>query len=150
MVLLAYNLLIYVYDIKSLMIPISWTILIGLILVFVIKLPLAINLVAAQPEIITLPGENNETRLILNMDNLTQTLVNATTNETISVENFTLYRPNGTTNETLTTIPENATINETLTTIPENATINETLTTIPENATTNDNLTAKFKELQGN
>jgi hypothetical protein len=149
MVLSAYNLLIYVYEVKSLMNPISWTILIGLILVFVITLPLDVSLVVAQPQIITLPEEENNTRLILNMDNLTQTLVNATTNETISVENFTIYRPNGTTNETLTTSTGNATTNETLTTSTGNATTNETLTTSTGNATTNVNLTDKFKELQG-
>ena len=103
------------YDVKSLMILISWTILIGLILVFVITLPLTVNLMMAQAQIITLPGDENNTTLILDMDKHTQTLVNATTNETISVENFTLYKGNMTTNETLTADTRNATTNETLT-----------------------------------
>jgi hypothetical protein len=173
--LLAYNLLIYTFDIKTLMNPIKWMILIGIILAFMITLPLTAMLMSAQAQIITLPGNENNTRLILNMDNLTQTLVNATTNETISVEKFTLYKPNATTNETLTTdtgnetpnetittdtgneTPNetittdtgNATTNETLTTDTGNATTNETLTTDTGNATTKINLTAKFNALQG-
>jgi hypothetical protein len=147
--LLAYNLLIYTFDIKTLMIPFSWTVLIGIILAFIITLPLTANLMPAQAKNIYFPVNENNTRLILNMDNLTQTLVNATTNETISVEKFTLYRPNATTNETLTTDTGNATTNETLTTDTGNATTNETLTTDTGNATTNVNLTAKFNALQG-
>jgi hypothetical protein len=114
---------------------ISWTILIGIILAFVITLPLTVNLISAQAKIIYFPVNENNTRLIVNLDNLTQTLVNATTNETISVEKLTIYRPNATTNETLTT--------------DTNATTNETLTTDTGNATTNINLTAKFNALQG-
>jgi hypothetical protein len=114
---------------------ISWTILIGIILAFVITLPLTVNLISAQAKIIYFPVNENNTRLIVNLDNLTQTLVNATTNETISVEKLTIYRPNATTNETLTT--------------DTNATTNETLTTGTGNATTNINLTAKFNALQG-
>jgi len=105
------------------MIPITWTVLIGLIVASVISLPLTENLIAAQGKIITLPGAENDTKLILNMDDLTKTLVNATTNETISIEKFTLYRPNATTNETLTTDTGDT--------------------------TTNINLTAKFNALQG-
>ena len=118
------------------MIAISWMILIGFILAFVITLPLAANMMGTQAKIITLPETKNNTRLILDMDSLTQTLVNTTTNETISVEKFTLFRPNATTNETLTTDTGNATTNE-------------TLTTDTENATTIINLTAKFNALQG-
>ena len=54
----------------------------------------------ARAQIINLPPSENGTRLILNMKNHTQTLVNAATNETISVENFTVYQGNTTTNET--------------------------------------------------
>jgi hypothetical protein len=132
------------------MISINWMILIGFILAFVLTLPLIYNLMMAQAQIITVPMPENNTKLILNMKDLTETLVNATTNETIKVGNFTLYRPNATTNETLTTNMGNATTNETLTTNMGNATTNETLTTNMGNATTINNLTAKFKELQGN
>ena len=122
--------------IMTLMIPITWTVLIGLIVASVISLPLTENLIAAQGKIITLPGAENDTKLILNMDDLTKTLVNATTNETISIEKFTLYRPNATTNETLTTDTGDTTTNE-------------TLTTDTGDTTTNINLTAKFNALQG-
>ena len=78
----------------------------------------------------------NGTKLILNMKDRTQTLVNATTNETIMVRN-------------LTENAGNATINESLTTNAGNATTNESLTTNAGNATTNVNLTSKFNALQG-
>ena len=117
------------------MIPINRTIIVAIIIAFVISLPLSAHL-GAQAQIITLPGSQNNTRLILNMDNHTQTLVNATTNETISVEMFTLYRPNATTNENLTTDSGNTTTNE-------------NLTTDSGNTTTSINLTAKFNALQG-
>jgi hypothetical protein len=123
------------------MTPISWTILIALFLAFVITLPFSEHVMATQGQIITLPGSENNTRLILNMDNHTQTLVNATTNETISVENFTLYKGNITANETAST--NNSLLN------PENAPANETLITDMQNATTDVNLTAKFNGLQG-
>jgi hypothetical protein len=124
------------YDAKSLMIPIKWIILIGLTFAIAITLPPIVNLMMAQAQIITLPQNTNDTKLIVSMKNHTLTFVNRTTNETIKVENFTLYRPNATTNETLTTSTPNATTNE-------------TLTTSTPNATTNENLTAKFKALQG-
>ncbi len=98
-------------------------ILIQLIVAFALLIPsLTTDWIMAQDQIITVPSSNN-TELILDMKNQIQTLVNATTNETISVENFTLIRGNATTNETLTTNGGNA--------------------------TTNENLTAKLKELQG-
>jgi hypothetical protein len=87
-----------------------------------------------KAQIITVPMPENNTKLILNMKDHTQTLVDATTNETISVENFTVYRPNMTTNETLS-----GSIG--------NMTTNETLSGSIGNMTTNDNLTEKFKEL---
>ena len=111
-------------------------ILIGFIVAFVITLPLDANRMGTQAKIITLPETENNTRLILDMDSLTQTLVNTTTNETISVEKFTLFRPNATTNETLTSDTGNTTTNE-------------TLTSDTGNTTTNLNLTAKFNALQG-
>jgi len=99
-------------------------ILIQLTVAFALLIPsLTTEWIMAQAQIITVPMPANNTKLILDMKNHTQTLVNATTNETISVENFTLYRGNATTNESPTT----------------NA----------GNATTNVNLTAKFKALQG-
>ena len=120
--LLVYNLLIYSHDVKSLMPP-KRTILIGITLALALTLPLNVDLMMVQAQIITLPQNTNNTRVIVNMDNHTLTFVNATTNETISVKNFTLYRGNATTNETL----------------PTNT----------GNTTTNENLTAKFNELQG-
>jgi hypothetical protein len=134
--LLAYNLLIYGHEVKSLMPPIKRTILIGMTIAFALTLPLNVSLMMVQAQIITLPQNTNNTRVIVNMDNHTLTFVNATTNETISVKNFTLYRGNATTNETL---PTNT----------GNATTNETLPTNTGNTTTNENLTAKFNELQG-
>jgi len=75
--------------------------LIPVIFGFVILTPSIINdRMFASAQIINLPPSENGTRLILNMKNHTQTLVNATTNETISVENFTIYQGNTTTNET--------------------------------------------------
>jgi len=156
------------------MIPISGMILMGLIVVFVITLPFNANLMSAQAKIIYYPINENNTRLIVNTDNLTQTLVDATTNETISVEKLTIYNPNATTNEIIPTDMGNATTkestneiiptdmgnattkestNETITTDTGNATTkestNETITTDTGNATTNINLTAKFNALQG-
>jgi hypothetical protein len=119
------------------MIRIKWMILIGLTFAIAITLPAIVNLMMAQAQIITLPQNTNDTKLIVSVKNHTLTFVNRTTNETIKVENFTLYSPNATTNETL---PTNTV----------NATTNETLPTNTVNATTNENLTAKFKALQGN
>jgi len=142
---------------------IMWAIFIGPIVALTLLIPLlTADWMIAQAQNATLIENQNNTRTIVNMKDRLVFLVNATSNQTIRVSNFTETIENATTNETLTTIPENATnetlttipenatTNETLTTIPENATTNETLTTIPENATTNNNLTAKFKELQSN
>ena len=104
-------------------------ILIQLTVAFALLIPsLTTEWIMAQGQIITVPMPANNTKLILDMKNHTQTLVNATTNETLSVENFTLYRGNATTNESLTTNAGNATTNESLTTNAGNATTNENLT----------------------
>ena len=68
------------------------------------------------------------------MKDHTQTLVNATTNETISVEKFIVIKGNETTNETL---PGNV----------GNMTTNETLPGNVGNMTAKINLTDKFREL---
>jgi hypothetical protein len=110
-------------------------VLIELSVAFVLLAPFLITggmMVKAQ--ITTVPVPGNNTKLIFDMKKHTQTLVNATTNETISVENFTVYRPNMTTNETLAGSFGNMTTNE-------------TLAGSFGNMTTNDNLTEKFKEL---
>jgi hypothetical protein len=88
----------------------------------------------AQAQIITVPMPANGTKLLLNMKDHTQTLVNATTNETISVEKFTFYKANETSNETLPGSVGNMTSNET---VPGSV----------GNMTSNINLTEKFKEL---
>jgi len=110
-------------------------VLIELTMGFVLLAPFLITggmMVKAQ--IITVPMPENGTKLILNMKDRTQTLVNATTNETISVEKFTFYKGNETTNETL---PGSA----------GNMTSNQTIPGSVGNMTSNINLTEKFKEL---
>jgi uncharacterized protein involved in copper resistance len=97
--------------------------------------------------------------MIVDLKNQTKSLVDTTTNETISIKKFTpeeaanmtafLAPENATTDETLTTDMDNATTDETLTTDMDNATTDETLTTDMDNATTNVNLTDKFNALQG-
>jgi hypothetical protein len=121
------------------------TVLIELTVAFVLLAPFLITGgMTVKAQIITVPMPENDTNLILNMKDRTQTLVNATTNETISVEKFIIKNGNETTNETLPGIG-NMTTNETLPGIG-NMTTNETLPGIG-NMTTNDNLTEKFKEL---
>jgi hypothetical protein len=93
--------------------------LILVIFEFVLLTPSIINeKMIARAQIINLPPSENGTRLILNMKNHTQTLVNAATNETISVENFTVYQGNATANETNKMIipgkTSNTSINENL------------------------------------
>ena len=85
---------------------------------------------------------------ILNMKDRTQTLVNATTNETISVEKFIIPSRNETTNETLPESVGNMTTNETLPESVGNMTTSETLPESVGNMTTNETLTEKFKALQ--
>jgi hypothetical protein len=123
-------------------------VLIELAVAFVLLAPFLITggmMVKAQ--IITVPMPENNTKLILNMKDHTQTLVNATTNETISVEKFITLNGNETTNETLPGSVGNMTTNETLPGSVGNMTTNETLPGSVGNMTTNDNLTEKFKEL---
>ena len=68
------------------MITISWTILLGFIIAFVITLPLGVNMMGTQAKIVTLPGTENNTTVILDTDRLTQTLVNATTNVNLTAK----------------------------------------------------------------
>lgn len=73
-------------------------------------------------------SDTNDTRMILNMKDNTVTLLNTTSNETISIRNLTADSENTITNETKSS-----------SNVTENA----------ENSTTDLNLTDKFKELQG-
>jgi hypothetical protein len=103
--------------------------------------------VMAQSDNMTSENSNN-TQRIVNMKDRTVSLINTTTNETISVKEFMPEAAlNTTTNQNIITNASNATTNENLT--PENTTTNETLTANTENATNNVNLTAKFNSLQG-
>jgi hypothetical protein len=79
----------------------------------------------------------NNTKVVVNLKNHTISVVDKTTNETISTRTFATTSGNITTNNTL---PGNA----------GNITTNNTLPGNAGNRTTNDNLTAKFKSLQGN
>ena len=91
-------------------------VLIELTMAFVLLAPFLINgWMTVKAQIITVPQPENETKLILNMKDRTQTLVNATTNETISVEKFIIPSRNETTNETLPESVGNMTTSETLT-----------------------------------
>ena len=73
-------------------------------------------------------SHTNDTRMILNVTDNTVTLLNTTSNETISIRSLAADSENMITNETKSSIN-----------ITENA----------ENSTTDLNLTDKFKELQG-
>lgn len=73
-------------------------------------------------------SHSNDTRMILNVTDNTVTLLNTTSNETISIRSLAADSENMITNETKSSIN-----------ITENA----------ENSTTDLNLTDKFKELQG-
>ncbi|HJR48917.1 MAG TPA: hypothetical protein VJ799_12240 [Nitrososphaeraceae archaeon] len=73
-------------------------------------------------------SDTNDTRMILNVKDNTVTLLNTTSNETISIRDLTADTVNMTSNETKSN-----------TNITENA----------ENSTTDLNLTEKFKGLQG-
>ena len=110
-------------------------VLIGVTVTFVLSAPFLITGgMTAKAQIITVPMPANGTKLLLNMKDHIQTLVNATTNETISVEKFIVYKGNETTNETL---PGTA----------ANLTANETLPGSIGNMTSKVNITEKFKEL---
>lgn len=118
------------------------------VLALVIQL-LIINPALAQDTNTTSDQNRNNTRLIVDLKNHTISVVDTTTNETLSVKKYTPKAPvNTTTDQNIITDAENATTNGNL--IPENTTINETLTTNNTgNAMTNENLTAKFNALQG-
>jgi hypothetical protein len=90
--------------------------------------------VMAQMQNTTLPENTNNTRMVLNLKDKTVTLINATTNETISVKSVTEAR-------------KNMTANETLSGTAANMTANETLSGTAANMTANANLTEKFREL---
>jgi hypothetical protein len=129
------------------------TVLIELTMGFVLLAPFLITGgMTVKAQIITVPMPENDTKLILNMKDRTQTLVNATTNETISVEKFIYFNGNETTNETISGSVGNMTTNETIPGSVGNMTIgnmttNETIPGSVGNMTSNINLTEKFKEL---
>jgi len=110
------------------------TILIGLTIAFAVPIPLIVNLMMVQAQNATLPLNTNNTRAIWNLKNQTITLVNTTTNETISVNPFPEKVGNMTTNET----PSGSI---------GNMTTNETPSGSIGNMTTNDSLSEKFTEL---
>jgi hypothetical protein len=136
-------------------------VLIGLTVTFVLSAPFLITGgMTAKAQIITVPMPANGTKLLLNMKDHTQTLVNATTNETISVEKFIYINGNETTNETVPGSVGNMTSSETIPGSVGNMTSSETIPgsvgnmtsseTIPGsvgNMSSNINLTDKFKEL---
>ena len=113
---------------------IKWTnsILLLTLLALIVQL-LIISPGLAQDTNTTLTQNRNNTKMIVDLKNQTKSLVDTTTNETISIKKFT---------------PEEA-ANMTAFLAPENATTDETLTTDMDNATTNVNLTDKFNALQG-
>ena len=115
---------------------ISWTIITVIVVMTVFVIPfLTTDLATGQGQNAT-SQNRNDTRMILNIKDKTVTVVNTTTNETISIRN-------------LTEDTRNMTANETLSGTAENMTANEALTTNLENATTSVNLTEKFNTLQG-
>jgi len=123
-------------------------VLIGITVTFSLSVTFLITgWMTAKAQIITVPMPANDTKLLLNMKDHTQTLVNATTNETISVEKFILIKGNETTNETLPGNAGNMTANETLPGNAGNMTANETLPGNAGNMTSKVNITEKFKEL---
>ena len=79
-----------------------------ILLIFVIHLAMAFALLTpvlhyestiVRGQIITVPQPENGTKLLFNMKDHVSTLVNATTNETISVSNFVYRGANESTNE---------------------------------------------------
>jgi hypothetical protein len=123
-------------------------VLIGLTVTFVLSAPFLITGgMTAKAQIITVPMPANGTKLLLNMKDHTQTLVNATTNETISVEKFIYINGNETTNETVPGSVGNMTSSETIPGSVGNMTSSETIPGSVGNMSSNINLTDKFKEL---
>jgi hypothetical protein len=103
-------------------------VLIGLTVTFVLSAPFLITGgMTAKAQIITVPMPANGTKLLLNMKDHTQTLVNATTNETISVEKFIYINGNETTNETVPGSVGNMTSSETIPGSVGNMTSSETI-----------------------
>jgi hypothetical protein len=108
---------------------------IGLFSAFALLTPLVISHWAmAQIENTTLPENMNDIRQIIDLKDDTVTLINKTTNETISIRNLSEDTGNMTTNETLAGDTGNMTTNE-------------TLSPTTGNITTKVNLTEKFREL---
>jgi len=142
-----------------------WTSLIVVTAMFALVTQLFIISPAMAQDRNTTSAQNRDnTKLIVDLKNNTITLLNTTTNETISVKEYMPEAPlNTTTIENITTNQENAidgtTTIENITTNQENATNgnltpentikNETLTENNKNTTTNVNLTSKFNALQG-
>src|SRR4249920_121727 len=124
------------------MTQISLMVLIGVTVTFVLSAPFLITGgMTAKAQIITVPMPANGTKLLLNMKDHTQTLVNATTNETIRVEKFIVIKGNETANETLPGNAANMTANETLPGNAANMTANETLPGSIGNMTSKANIT---------
>ena len=94
-----------------------------IVLAVVIQL-LIINPALAQDTNTTSDQNRNNTKLIVDLKNHTISVVDTTTNETLSIKKF---------------MPK----------APVNTTTDESTITDAENATTNANLTAKFNALQG-
>jgi hypothetical protein len=96
----------------------------------------------AQIQNTTLPENMNNTMRIINLKDNTITVINKTTNETISTMPYS-----GNTGNMTSGTAANMTANETLSGTAANMTANETLSGTAANMTANDNLTEKFKEL---
>ena len=114
-------------------------ILVGLAIILILMIPLV------QAQNTTFSTNASDVKIIKNYTDRTLTLLNTTTNETISITSIPQEDENMTTNQTTQSNTENLTSNETLT---HKKTTNETLTTNTPN-TSNINLTDKFNTLQG-
>ena len=122
--------------------------IIGLLSAFALLTPLVIShWTMAQIQNTTLPENMNDTRRIFNLNDNTITVINKTTNETISTMPYIRNIGNMTTNETLAGDTGNMTTNETLAGDTGNMTTNETLSPTTGNMTTKVNLTEEFREL---
>jgi len=122
--------------------------IIGLLSAFALLTPLVIShWTMAQIQNTTLPENMNDTRRIFNLKDNTITVINKTTNETISTMPYVRNIGNMTANETLSPTTGNMTANETLSPTTGNMTANETLSPTTGNMTTKVNLTEKFREL---
>lgn len=93
--------LIYLIHVKTL-VELILTITIGFIVVVALFFSPVINdWTRAETQNATSPQNTNNTRMVFNVNDNTVTLINATTNETISTKTLTEITGNATTNETL-------------------------------------------------